>query len=318
MALTSLGCAASTPPLASTPPSGSAALYRPEALPGLSGCGTLPTAIGRVQSHELNEISGVVESRSTPGVLFVHNDSGDSPRFFALDATGILLAELSLENVPILIDAEDIANGPGPGGSTYLYLGDTGNNFASMGLGIPRLKAVLYRMPEPLISRAARGVKVKVYDTFPIVLTFPDGARDVEAFFVDPRTGDLYMVSKQHDGHSQVLEASAATLNAGGGKLSLLGTLQFGSATLPGSTMPTSASISRDGGVILIRTYDSIFEFKRGPGESVWSALGRAPLRLPSPSERQGEAIGLAGGDTDLVTISEGIEPAIHCLKLPR
>lgn len=316
MALTSLGCAASTPTVASTPPSG-AALYSPEALPGLSGCGTLPTAIGHVQSHELNEISGVIESRSTPGVLFVHNDSGDSPRFFALDATGTLLAELSLENVPILIDAEDIANGPGPGGSTYLYLGDTGNNFASMGLGIPRLKAVLYRMPEPLISRAARGVKLKIYDTFPIVLTFPDGARDVEAFFVDPRTGDLYMVSKQHDGHSQVLGASAATLNAGGGKLSLLGTLQFGSATLPGSTMPTSASISRDGGVIVIRTYDSIFEFKRGPGESVWSALSRAPLRLPSPRERQGEAIGLAGGDTDLVTISEGIEPAIHCLKLP-
>jgi hypothetical protein len=310
LALGSAGCASTT---AAAMVGDDAALQRAATHPGLAGCTAAPTEIGRVQSRELDEISGIVESRVTPGVFFVHNDSGDSPRFFALNASGALLAELELDDVSVLIDAEDIASGPAPGGGTYLYVGDTGNNFASMGVGIPRRKAVLYRVPEPAIRLDARGVKLELRGAFPIVFTFPDGARDVEAFFVDPRSGDLFMISKQLDGHSQVLGASASVLGAGGGKLRLLGALQFGSGSLPGSTMPTAASVSPDGSVILVRTYDSVFAFRRGPAESVLDALSRPPVREAAPREAQGEAIGVVGNGAAFITISEGIEPAVNC-----
>jgi len=257
-----------------------------------------------------------VQSRAQPDVFFVHNDSGDSARFFAIDRTGHVLAELLLEDVPLLIDAEDIALGPAPGGGSYLYLGDTGNNFASMGLGIPRRKAVLYRTPEPVVRLAARTTQIALRNVLPIVFTFPDGARDVEAFFIDPRDGELYLVAKQADGQSQVFAADAATLAAGGGELRLLGELAFGHGGPAGGKMPTAASISRDGSAILIRTYATVLLFQRGPGESVLNALRRAPQKLRAPAETQGEAIGFAEQDTAFITISEGARPAIFCGKL--
>jgi len=280
-------------------------------------CGPEPREIGRIDDVRLDEISGVVESRQDPRVLFVHNDSGDSPRFFAIDRRGRVLAELVLDTVPLLIDAEDIATGPGPGGGQYLYLGDTGNNFASFGIGIPRRKAVLYRMPEPAIPIGAQSVKLTVTEAFPIVFTFPEGARDVEAFFVDPWSGDLFLIGKQPDGHSQILTASAAMLAAGGGCLRLLGALRFGAPPLSGSSMPTSASISRDGTRILVRTSSSVWMFRRRAGEDILAALERAPVALPAPHERQGEAIAFIDQDRAFVTVSEGTKPAVNCAAIP-
>jgi hypothetical protein len=282
-------------------------------------CSTTPREMGRIGDARLDEISGVVESTKNPEVLFVHNDSGDSSRFFAINRAGETLAELTLETVPKLVDAEDIAIGPGPGGASFIYLGDTGNNLASCGLGIPRRKAVVYRIPEPNIPSSARHLELGLREAFPIVLTFPQGARNVEAFFVDPLSGDLIMISKECDGNSQVLSASAAQLAGGGGPLSWLGQLHFGKPPLPGSTMPTSASIAKDGLEILVRTYSSVFLFSRHPGEPVMTALGRAPQPYPDPPpEAQGEAIAFADGDTAFITISEGRKPAVSCVSLKR
>jgi hypothetical protein len=318
-ALVVIACSTPAPtPLASnlsapSLPPGSA-LGAPSARP----CSSTPSEIGRLRDPQLDEISGVVESTKNPDVLFVHNDSGDSPRLFAINRAGEILAELTLETVPKLVDAEDIVIGPGPGGASFLYLGDTGNNFAGCGLGIPRRKAVVYRIPEPNIPSSARHLKVALREAFPIVLTFPKGARNIEAFFVDPPSGELFIISKDPDGDSQVLVASAAQLAGGGGPLSWLGQLQFGKPPLPGSTEPTSASASKDGRTILVRTYSSVFLFPRTPGESVMSALRRAPRRYPAPREAQGEAITFVDGETAFVTISEGIQAAVNCVSLNR
>lgn len=310
----SCACAAAGPP----PPSSEAGGLTQGSAPAAARaeCADEPRAVGRVQDAQLNEISGVVQSTSARNVFFVHNDSGDSARFFAIDRAGHVLAELVLETVPILVDAEDIALGPAPKGH-FLYLGDTGNNFASMGQGIPRRKAVVYRMPEPVVPATSRGAKIAVSDVQPIVFTFPDGARDVEAFFIDPRNGELFMLGKQADGRSQILTADPEMLAAGGGELRLAGEVLFGQGAPLGAKMPTAASIARDGSAILIRTYNTVLLFPRGPSESVVSALRRAPRQLRAPAETQGEAIALTEGDTAFVTISEGIHPAIYCEKLP-
>lgn len=317
----SCACAAHAPP----PPSeaapaepATAPATTPGATPAAAAtptpCAGPPHALGRVQSAELNEISGVVESRRDPRVLFVHNDSGDSPRIFAIDRSGALLSELKLGGVPMVLDCEELAIGPAPGGEHYLYVGDTGNNFASFHVGIPRRKAVIYRMLEPKPEGVGPQAKQTVTDVFPIVLTFPDGARDVEAFFIDPRGGDLFVITKQPDGHSQLLTASAAVLAGGGDRLQLLGELQFGSARLPGSTMPTAADISSDGSSILVRTYSSVFLFRRGPSESVVQALlAGTPEQLPALPEGQGESIAFVDRDSAYLTISEGVSPSINC-----
>jgi len=271
-----------------------------------------PIEVGRIQDAHLDEISGVAESTKNPEVLFVHNDSGDKPRLFAINRQGELLAELALPTVPKLVDAEDIAIGRGPGGASFIYLGDTGNNFASSWLGIPRRKAVLYRIPEPDVTSSARQLQVSLREAFPIVFTFPKGARNVEAFFVDPVGGELFIITKEPDGHSQLLGASADQLAAGGGELAFLSELRFGQPPLTGSKLPTSAAISKDGSAILVRTYSSVFLFPRAAGESVPGALSREPVVYPSAREAQGEAIAFIDNDTSFLTISEGVKPALN------
>lgn len=317
-----LGCSAlrgaSWPRVDPAPAPKHAAAPAPELAPPAAAparCGSAPEVIGRIRSPQLDEISGVAESRADPRVLFVHNDSGDTPRFFAIDRSGELLAELTLESVPLLLDAEDIALGPGPAGGSFIYLGDTGNNFAT-GLGLPRRKAVVYRIPEPVIDTSSRAAKLSVGEAFPIVFTFPRGARNVEAFFIDPRGGDLVAISKQPDGVSEVLVAPAAMLARGGGELLLVGELHFGRDPLPGNPLPTSASITLDGSAILVRTYSSVFLFERGSGESVMQALARPPRVLPSPPEGQGEAIAFVDADRAYISISEGAHRPLFCASL--
>jgi hypothetical protein len=246
----------------------------------------------------------------------VHNDSGDSPRFFAVDRHGRTLAQIELPTVPILIDPEDIAVGPAPNGGWFVYLGDTGNNFARGGLGIPRKKAVLYRMLEPLLELLSLEKKLALSDVLPIVLTFPDGAHDTEAFFFDPSDGDLYMITKEDDGRSLVLGARAGELSTGAAELRHLGDLHFGQGALPGNGQPTAASITRDGRTILVRTYSTVFSFERRPGEAIMSALSRPPKRHAGPALQQGEAITFTNDGAAFITVSEGSGQALWCTAL--
>ena len=68
---------------------------------------------GVIRSELMREISGIVASRQNPGVLWVHNDSGDRPRIYAIDTKGDLLGICNVGGATER-DWEDIAIGPGP------------------------------------------------------------------------------------------------------------------------------------------------------------------------------------------------------------
>jgi hypothetical protein len=46
--------------------------------------------VGRLQEKDMNEISGIAASGINSGLYYVHNDSGDTSRFFAQHPTGEL------------------------------------------------------------------------------------------------------------------------------------------------------------------------------------------------------------------------------------
>ncbi|MGI9431080.1 MAG: hypothetical protein ACR2PQ_02645 [Myxococcota bacterium] len=94
--------------------------------------------VHQIDSRELRELSGLVKSRVHPGVFWGHNDSGDVPRIFALDAGGRVLGEFAIRGAAH-VDWEDIAVDD----SGDLYLGDFGNNLNR------RTDLRVYRVPEP-------------------------------------------------------------------------------------------------------------------------------------------------------------------------
>lgn len=261
-------------------------------------------ARGRIESKELVEISGLAASRTHPGVLYGHNDSGDSPRFFALDDHGNTLAEfmLPLESVS---DVEDIAVGPGPGEGSYVYLGDIGNNFARIAFGLGRKGLRVYRLPEPALP-SERGAKVALSSVEVLRFKYPDHPHDAEALFIDPKSGDLYVVSKEENGRSGVYRAKAPLSSAEQHQLELVATLEFGRGLLPGHPMVTAADLAEDGERLLIRTYSHVFEWRRRPEHTIAQALKELPRIVPVPREPQGEAVAFSSQPNGYFTVSEG------------
>jgi hypothetical protein len=237
-----------------------------------------PEQIGTVQVPELNELSGLGVSRTDPDVLWAHNDSGDSPRIFAMDRTGAPITTVDLD-VATATDWEDLAID-----GADLWLGDIGDNQRA------RPSITVHRVAEPALD-ATRATA----ESFE--LHYPDGAHDAEALMVDPVADDLVIVTKVPGGDSALYTTPAAAPGA----LRLAGGINLG----PGQLV-TAGDISAAGDTIVLRTYTGVFVWSRGPGEAIATALGRAPCAAPAPADRQGEAIALVPAGTAYLTTSEG------------
>src|SRR2546427_279731 len=84
--------------------------------------------VGTLRDPRLFEASGIAVSRAHPGVLWTHNDSGDSATVYAITLAGNLLATYRVPGATA-VDWEDIALGPCPEhAGRCLFIADTGDN----------------------------------------------------------------------------------------------------------------------------------------------------------------------------------------------
>ena len=261
----------------------------------------------------LDEVSGVAASRTHPPLLWVQNDSGGAPAVYAIRPDGSLVGTYTIEGATNT-DWEDIAVGPGPQhGTSYLFVGDLGQNLAA------RDHVTVYRVPEPEAPIASSGT---LAGAAVISLRYPDQPVDAESMFVDPRTGDLYVIDKQYlSGVGHVFRVPARALVDGADVVMQevasftlepdVATTNPGASRFPG-TIITSADISPDGGTILVRTYRRVLAFSPVPGRTVASAFRRPPCEAPQLDERQGEAVGFAANGASYFTISEGVGAEVH------
>src|SRR5438876_11939284 len=78
---------------------------------------------GEITDSELTESSGLVASRTFPGVFWTHNDRGSIPQLFAISRYGATLGKFKVTGATIS-DWEDISIDS----AGNLYLADTGDN----------------------------------------------------------------------------------------------------------------------------------------------------------------------------------------------
>lgn len=262
-------------------------------------------SLGQVAVTDLTEASGLASSRSQTGILWTHNDSGDSARVFAIESDGSLRAEYSLLGASNQ-DWEDMAIGPGPiEGQDYLYLADIGDNASA------RNTVTVYRLPEPQVPLAATSIPIEVAGAVALELEYPDGAHDAETLLVDPETADLYILTK--DGNTGVSGLYGANYPQNRFGISLL--VHHTDITFSGNVFErpaTGGDISVSGDEILVRTYLSAHLWSRTEGESISSAMESAACVLPLALELQGEAIAFASGGQNYLTVSEGSNPPVY------
>ena len=253
--------------------------------------------VGTVALANINEASGMAMSRKNADVLWVHNDSGDSARVFAMNSGGTHLGIYNIVGAGA-VDWEDMAIGPGPvGGENYLYLGDIGDN------GAGRSSVKVYRIPEPTVSSSQSPVNVNLGGADSITLAYPDGARDAETLMVDPLNGDIYVVSKR-EAKSRVYRAAYPQATTATITMEFLGEMTWG--------WTTGGEISPTGREIIIRGNSSAFIWSRPPGSSVGDVLAADGCAVPLVWEPQGEAICFDGDGIDYFTVSEGTNRPIY------
>ncbi len=283
--------ATSSPSVEASLPPTTSTVSPTTALSALSVCESYsePMALGSITDPDLIEVSGI--AIGSEGVVWAHNDSGSVPRIWALDVSGAVLQTVAISARNI--DWEDISIGPGPDGATYLYLADIGDNLRR------RASVMIHRFVEPGPSddRAEEIESLSV--------TYPGGPVDAESFFVDPRTGDSFILTKTPTGRSIAFRIPAGAWSQPSTEAQQVATIDLGPLSLV-----TAGSISPDGSLIALRTYLDVWLWERGAGETVADALRGVPCRAPAAAEPQGEALGFDG--TGYLTISEGVGAVIY------
>ena len=259
---------------------------------------TLPTLLqrtGTLRSQRLMESSGVAVSRRFNGVLWTHNDSGDKPVVYAINAAGDLLR---IYHVPgaAAVDWEDITLAPCPGApGPCLFIADTGDNSEK------RKTSTIYIVPEPDYSASPAVDTSSTATARGVTIRYPDGPHDVEAIFVAP-SGNVSLVTKGRSHGVLHFVIPRDSLSRDTTWAILLETLPITPQRTLGRLV-TGAAISPSKKTVVVRTYSELFFFTldsmdrlRPEGKPCW--LGAA--------EPQGEAVDFLDEDT-LVLTSEAL-----------
>lgn len=228
-----------------------------------------------VRDPAIDEDSGITRSTRARAAVFVHNDSGDGPRIFALGRHGRTRAVLTLRGAQAR-DWEDIASGP----HHMLWVGDIGDNH------LRRTTVQVIRVHEPKHLRT-RSVASRTYQ-----LRYPDGPHNAEGLMVDPATAQVYVVTKARLG--AMIYRAPLPLQRG-----VVNTLQ---PLLAAPAVVTGADFSPDGSSYVLRTYTQAF---------LYGHLGGGAVPIVLPRQRQGESIGFDRAGTALLVGSEGVDQPI-------
>ena len=262
-------------------------------------CGSFQE-VGRFESPKIAECSGLVVSRKNPGVLWVHNDSGDSARLFAVKEDGSLRGVFRLAHADAK-DWEDLALGPcrNPR-KECLYVGDIGDNMRH------RRKIQIYRVEEPTVPLDGPTVRKKLKGTERFDCTYPDGPHDAEALFVDPTAGIPYLVTKEPGDSAAFVYRLPGTRNHR--KVVTLEKV----ATIPSRSSVTGGDITRDGSMIVLRDYFFAYGYFRPHRGKISEAFGLPARCVPLSMEEQGESLGISPSGNEIYTASEGVDGPIH------
>ena len=256
--------------------------------------------LGTITDKSLAEISGLTASRFSPGVYWVHNDSGDKARLYAIDVNGKLLAKVEVAGAKNK-DWEDLASGPGANGKPALYIADTGNNSGE------RDDLTVYRVPEPKLGTDKKSTTESA-EAFPF--SYPDGNHDCEAIFVDPTNGQIYLVTKTLKSDCAVyrfplpLKANQKVVveKVGGQKVKSLSQLR----------MVTGGAVSPDGSRVAIRTYFGVFELQHTKGKAFAAIFDHEPTVIKVPLMSQAEAIAYSADSKSIILTSEKLPAPIY------
>jgi len=261
-----------------------------------------PVNAGDLGDPELVETSGLAASLLNPGVLYAHNDSGDSARIFALGTDGRALGQIALTGATF-VDAEDIATAPCPDLSgPCIYLADTGDNAKTAS------EVSLFIIPEPVVDPVTGVGMSSTSDYQRVRFVYSGGPVDVEAMAVEPDGSRVYFFEKLHADSVRAFALEAPFPSDGVATAEVLTTFAPpGLDFVNYGRSITAADLHLSGTRLLVRVYSGVYEYRFGAGQGVadLGSVNASLITLGPFSETQGEALAYGETGRELFSVSE-------------
>ena len=242
--------------------------------------------LGYSTDVRLKEISGLRSSKLNANRFWVHNDSGDAPKIYALSSSMKVEREFLLKGAQH-VDWEDMAGGIYQG-KPYLFIGDIGDNAAR------RSSITVYTVEEPQIGDSAQLAELL---PTAIELVYPDGPRDAEALLFDERSEELLIVTKR-DEKARVYAIDLKTArDSGPNTLEFIGVLKIDPSPQDLAPMRRyfhyiTAADQHENGSVIIKNYFRAWLYENPEKKPLRELLvSETPTQLPYNLEQQGEAM---------------------------
>lgn len=267
--------------------------------------------VGELSRDSIREASGLVASPNYTGKFWLHNDSGDSARIYAMTGTGEDRGIVNLGGITAK-DFEDIGMGPGPNvGKDYIYVADIGNN------GHGRSTVWIYRFVEPAPPGKGKSITIPNHKIEKFEYTYQKPGepgktwrRQAESLFVDPISQDVVIIEKQLqtiDGKRDmgwVYRISQSSLQEGV-LIKAKPKVAIRQRRSNSEGPMTAADISPDGRIIIAKNVHEAFAWKRPSGQSVYEALAAYPVTSCHPPGTSGEAVAFTKDGGAVLTVHE-------------
>ncbi|KAB8191429.1 hypothetical protein FH608_029645 [Nonomuraea phyllanthi] len=256
------------------------------AVPGQAAADDGARRLFTFKDPRITESSGLAVSPTHDGIYYTHNDSSATPTFYAVDGKGRTKATFQVRGAEAR-DWEAMAASKDPEtGQGVLWFADIGDNLDGAWPDVS-----VYRVVEPRTLADA---------TLPATryrFRYADGARNAEGIMVNPRTGRLYVVSKEFAGSVYAAPKKLRT-----GKTNVL--RRVASAPL----MATDAAYAPDGSSYVVRTYFSA---------TLYHPSGKSIAKVSMPDLRQAESITYTADGKALLTGTEGPNSPVYRVPIP-
>lgn len=209
---------------------------------------------GKIQFIQINECSGFVKSRNFSDVFWMHNDSGDKSRVFAVHKNGSLIksqkAGGAYDGVTITLaknqDWEDIAVDD----QRNLIIADSGNN-----RNLRKNLAIYFvKEPNPEEKSMAKAYK-KILFHYTDQDSFPPAKMNFDAEAIFWANGKLYLLTKHRSDTLTKLYRFNALHEHKSNPLTPISTFDI-------RGMVTAADVSPDGKKLVVLTYSGVWLFE--------------------------------------------------------
>lgn len=260
-----------------------------------------PEIIAKVRSADIIESSGLAASGCQQGVLWTHNDSGDDAYIFALGLNGDSLGTWKVGNAEN-IDWEDIASYKDRTGKCSIYIGEIGDNKRQ------RHGHAVYRIAEPVVSDATKSSTKRnplTIDAFEAIrFVYPDFEQDAETLMVEPKSGNIYVVTKRVSGPAGVYRLKP---NFGATEPQIADKVTELSVPAIPNGFVTGGDISPDGRRMVICDYAQAYEWSLPENSSqfdeIWS---QTPSLIDLGKRNTGESVCYSDNGNSIFATSEG------------